>query len=122
MAFAPSLLHDVESLHRLGDLPLDVGDGAEDTLAGEALRVAVAELDRLMCARRSAGGHGGGAGSVLGMNADAEGRIAARVEDLERAQTFDGNHTARSLGLWPVRTLDRALGPGAQPPGLTEKP
>ena len=93
--------------HRLVDEPLVVGvepldrgaegldhrvDGGLDALAEVAV-AAVAQLDRLERAGGRATGDGrAGEGPVVEEHLDLDGGVAARVEDLAGADSFDGCH------------------------------
>ena len=117
MALAPRLaLLGVPSSveHRLVEQPLVVGretfdgrgdglddavDGLADSLAAVPL-AAVAELDGLeRTGGGAAGHHGPGERAVVEEHLDLDGGVAARVEDLAGADSFDGCHAA-SLAVW----------------------
>ena len=80
--------------HELGtDLVQHRGDGLLDALAAEAQRVAVAQLVRLVLARRRARWHRrAGQCAVVERNLDLDRRIAPRVEDLACADLLDDRH------------------------------
>jgi hypothetical protein len=88
-----ALLGGVEPQDRLADLGVDVLDRAHDALAEVALRVAVAQLDRFLRARRRAGRHGRAA-RVAGLEDDVglDRGVAARIEDLAGDDVDDGAH------------------------------
>ena len=97
----------VELVHGLVDDPLVVGvqaldggtdlldhrvDGLLDALAQVPV-AAVAQLDRLELAGGRAARHGGPAErAVVEQDLDLDSGVAARVEDLARADSFDGCH------------------------------
>ena len=97
----------VELVHRLVDLALVVGtetldgradlldhrvDGLLHTLAEVAV-AAVTQLDGLELPRRRAARHGRAAErTVVEQHLDLDGGVAARVEDLAGADSFDGCH------------------------------
>ncbi len=65
------------------DLLVHVGDGLANALAAEALRLGVAQLDRLARPRRRAGRNAGPTTGAVGQDGvDLDRRIASRVEDL----------------------------------------
>src|SRR5690606_27211466 len=83
----------VQADQRGRDLPFDVCDGLRHALAEVALRVAVAKLHGFARARRRAGRHGRPShGAALELDLGLDGRIAARVEDLEAANRPDLAH------------------------------
>jgi len=89
------LLGGVESDDGLGDLGVDVLDGLQHALAAEALRVVVAQLDRLARAGRGAGGHCGAPHDArLEQHIGLDRGVAARVEDLARDDVDDGAHVS----------------------------
>ena len=73
-------------------------DGLADPLAAVAL-AAVAQLDRLEGAGRGTRGDRGAAdGAVVEGDLDLDGGVAARVEDLARADSLDGRHDGAPAG------------------------
>src|SRR5207237_3024800 len=93
---------------RLGDLPVDVRDGARDALA-VPLRAAVAKLGRLELAGRGARWDRRAAPcSAVQQHVDLDGRIAPRVEDLARVDGLDRRHETRETS-WEQRL--RGTGP-----------
>src|SRR5581483_10234852 len=88
----PLLVGRVVPANGVGDLAADVRDRARDALP-TVLGPAVAQLDRLVHARRGAGGDGGAAERArLEAYVDLDGRVAARVEDLAGADIGDRCH------------------------------
>ncbi len=74
----------VEGVHaddRGAERLVDVVDGLGHALAHPALLVAVAELERLVLARRRAARNGGTAVARGGLHLDFDGGVSARVED-----------------------------------------
>src|SRR5690606_8921317 len=72
--------------------------GLLHTLAEVAV-AAVAQLHRLEGAGRGAAGHGGPAGgAVVEDDLDLDGGVAARVQDLARADSLDGRHSISLIG------------------------
>jgi phage terminase large subunit-like protein len=80
--------------HELGtDLVEHRGDRLLDALAAEAQRIAVAQLVRLVLARRCPGRHGRtGECAVVERHLDLDRRVAPRVEDLACADLLDDRH------------------------------
>ena len=73
-----------------GDLAVDVADGLQDALAGVALLVAVAQLERFARAGRGARRHGRPAARAgLERDFDFDGGIAAGIENLASQQVSD---------------------------------
>ena len=88
-----ALVGGVEALDRRAELVDHVVDGLEHALAEVAALVAVAQLVGLERAGGCAGGDGGaGDGAVVEQDLDLDGRVAAGVEDLAGADSFDGRH------------------------------
>src|SRR5262249_9902649 len=84
---------------RRGDRLADVPNRLLDALAAIALRVSVPELDRLVLAGRGPRGHRGATADAALQNAVHLDRgIAARIEDLSRAQLGDQEHGAAAWG------------------------
>src|SRR6267143_5407029 len=79
--------HLVDVLHRL-----------EDTLAPEALLIAVTQLDRLVLPGRRAAGHGGPArGAARQSDVGLDRRVAPAVEDFARVDRNDRAHGGPTL-------------------------
>ena len=92
-ASSPAWSDDVEPDQLGADHRLDIGEGLEHSLAAETRRVAVTQLDRLVhpCARTARNPRLPDAAAVQRDHA-FEGRVAARVEDLEGGDRFDSAH------------------------------
>ena len=87
-----ALLECVDPLDRVGDLTVDVVDGALHALAHVALAT-VAQLDRFELAGRRARRHDGPpAGTRLENHLDLDGRVSARIEDLAADDELDVAH------------------------------
>ncbi len=87
------LVRDVESDQLGTDDRLDVRQRLEHALAAKARRVTVAQLHRLVDSRARATRDTCLADrSVIERDDAFQGRIAARVEDLERGDAFDSAH------------------------------
>jgi hypothetical protein len=86
------LVGDVHTNDVGGDRPLDVADRLQDTLAPVAVAVAVAQLESLVLTGGSAGGNDRGGAALFCGRGHRNGGIAARVEDLLRAQTHKPDH------------------------------
>jgi hypothetical protein len=85
------LIGRVEPRQRLGDLGADVLDRLADAFSQIGLRIAVAQLDRLVLARRGARRNGCAADQArLDLDVDLDGGVAARVENLAGANGGDG--------------------------------
>ena len=81
------------ALDRVQNLAVDVTDGLQHALAEVAPGIAVAQLDRLARAGRSARGHGGRAArAALQHDFDLHGRIAARIENFAADQGLNRGH------------------------------
>ena len=108
--------------HGLVDQPLVVGvealdrgaEGLDDRVhrglhaLAEIAVAAVAQLDRLERAGgRAAGDRRSGEGPVVEEHLDLDGGVAARVEDLAGADSFDGCHGSVLLGVGKSRKLIR---------------
>ena len=108
--------------HGLVDQPLVVGvealdrgaEGLDDRVhrglhaLAEIAVAAVAQLDRLERAGgRAAGDRRSGEGPVVEEHLDLDGGVAARVEDLAGADSFDGCHGSVLLGVGKSRKLMR---------------
>ena len=93
-----ALLARVHPADAVGDLAVDVRDGAGDALA-EPRVAAVAQLDRLVLAGRRAGRHGGRPERTrLEADLDLDGRVAARVEHLAGVDVDDRAHADSLAG------------------------
>ena len=87
------LIVGVAARERVEDLAVDRVDGLADALAAVALLVAVAQLDRLVGAGRSARGNRRAADDAgVQRHVDLDGRIAAAVEDLAGVDVGDRSH------------------------------
>jgi hypothetical protein len=111
-AVAGALVERVLADQRGADALDHVGDRPLHPLAAVARRVAVAQLDRLVRPGARARRHGGRAlGAVEELDAGLHGRVAARVEDLERAHGDDlgvGGH--RGFLRWVPAGRERDVG------------
>ncbi len=88
-----ALLVRVEADQRRADLVEHGEDGLGDAFAVVPVLVSVAQLDRLERPGGGAGGdRGAGDGAVVEGDLDLDGGVAAGVEDLPRADCFDGRH------------------------------
>ena len=84
------LVEDVQAQHGLGDLGVDVLNGAGHALAQVTALVAVAELAGLVHAGGGAGGNGSAAdGAVVEGDLDLNGRIAAGVHNFAPGDVND---------------------------------
>ena len=84
------LSRGVAAAQRRGDLAVDVRDGLEHALAEVALRVAVAQLDRLVLAGGGARGDGRcPLAAIREDDPDADGGKAAGIEDLVGTDRLD---------------------------------
>ena len=80
---------------RIRDLVPHGVDGLADAHALVAVRIAVAQLDRLVGTRGSAGGHRRAAErAVLECHLHLDGGVAAAIEDLAGKQSGDRSHVA----------------------------
>ncbi len=86
------LVVDVEVAHAPGDLTLDVAHRPQDALASVALRVAVAQLNRLVDPGRCARRHDGATAALVGESGHCNRRVAARIEHLEGAEARQSSH------------------------------
>ena len=96
-AVQAGLVVGVQAADRLRQLPVDVGHGARDALAGVRV-AAVAQLRGLELAGGGARRHGGpprGAGPQAQLHLDR--RVAAAVEDLAAVDVLDRAHRAGCL-------------------------
>ena len=105
------LVARVEAAHRLGERPVDVGDGLLDAATAVAVGIAVAQLDGLV--RAGAGAAGDDRPPERAAREDdvgLDGGVAARVEHLARAHVPDGSRrlVARCAGAHAV-SLTRAV-------------
>ena len=79
---------------------VDAGDRFQHALAAITGLVAVAQLNRLMRARRGAGRHCGAAKrAVIEHNFDFHGRIAAAIEDFAGDDVENGGHVSLRAGI-----------------------
>ena len=102
------LIARVETLHGRAELGDDVADRPQDALAEVRLRIAVAQLDRLVLAGGSPRRDGGATERArLEDDVDLDRRVAARVEDLPRRDALDGAHASPSS----TRSMNRRLAP-----------
>ena len=86
------LIERVEPADRVGDLTVDVGHGAQHTLAREAVSP-VAQLDRFTDARRGTRWcDGTTSGTGVEQHLRLDGRVAAGVEDLAPDHVLNGAH------------------------------
>ena len=100
------LLRGLHAAQRREDLLVDGAHGLLHTLAAET-RPAVAALDRLVGAGRSAGGNRRAAlGTVLQQHIDLDGRIAAAVQYLPCPDIGDRTHS------WPLPSAPAVLDRG----------
>ena len=91
-----ALVGGVEAKELLGDLVVHVVDGLQHGLAAVAV-AAVAQLDRLVLAGRSARGHRGAPGCAgLELDLDLDRGVAPRVEDLSADDVDDDGHVLSS--------------------------
>ena len=89
-----ALIGRVDPGERPGDFAVDVGDRLQHALAQVELGIPVAELDRLVLARRRSGGYGGATEGAGGQSdVDLERGIPARVQDLAAVDVRDPAHT-----------------------------
>ena len=87
-----SLIERVEPADDVGDLPVDVGHGAQHALARKTI-AAVAQLDRLADAGGGAGGCDGAATRTgVEQHLGFDGRVAAGVENLAPDHVLNGAH------------------------------
>ena len=101
------LVQRVETGDRVGDLTVDVGDGAAHAFAGVTI-AAVTELHRLADSRRGTRRRDGTAASAaVEQHLRLDGRVAAGVEDLTSDHVLDGAH---DIAPW-VPALVRNPGP-----------
>ena len=108
------LLGRLEADQLRADLVEHRVDGLADPLAAVAL-AAVAQLDRLEGAGGGTRGHRRAAdGAVVEGDLDLDGGVAARVEDLARADCLDGRHD--------VLLQVEGKGTYTSPPSLTARP
>ncbi len=106
------LLGGAGAHQRVGDVPVDVGDGLRHPLAAPGL-APVAQLRGLELAGRGAGGHRGAPGGLrVERHLDLDRRVSPRVEDLACVDALDRRHGRGSL-LRP-HPLAEALRRGAQ--------
>ena len=112
-----ALVAGVEAAHRLGERPVDVGDGLLHAAPAVARGIAVAQLDGLV--RAGAGAAGDDRPPERAAREDhvgLDGGVAARVEHLARGDVLDGSRRsivlfagAHALPLtgWPLRRTAR---------------
>jgi hypothetical protein len=121
------LVGRVHAHHGRRDELEDVRDGLPHALAEVARLVAVAQLERLVLARRGAGRHGGPPHVAAGdRDLDLDGGVAPRVQDLARVDVDDLGHgvlrfpprgaaVRRSLRATGQAESARARGSGQRP-------
>ena len=94
-----ALIVGLDADERLGDLLVHVGDSIQCALAEIAALVAVAQLDGLERARRSARRHRGTAErAVFQHHFNFHGRVAARVQNLATEHIDDDAHACLLVG------------------------
>ena len=104
-----ALVLRVEAGDRVRDLVVDVAHRLEHALAAVRTRVAVAQLDGLELPRRRARRHGRAADRArLELDVDLDGRVAARVEDLPRADAARSTDALTRTPPWRGRSSDPA--------------
>ncbi len=81
-----------------------MGRSLQDPVAAEAGTVAIAKLERLMGSRGRARGHAEGARTPLTGDGHLEGWVAARVQDLPRADGTDSG-PGHTLPLYRISGL-----------------
>ena len=87
---------DRGAVERLRDLAVHGGDGAKDPLAAKSVLIAIAKLDRLVCAGRGARWNSGATARAASQrDVHLNGRVAARVENLARVDRGDAVAHAR---------------------------
>ena len=87
------LILGLQAGEHVEDLVIDRLDGLQHPLAAVTGRVAVAQLDRLVRARRGAGGNGSAAeGPAFQRDVDLHRGIAAGIQDLAGTNVDDGGH------------------------------
>ena len=111
----PALVERVQAFQRVGDVAVDVGHRPQHALAAETL-AAVAQLDRLVHARRGARRRDGPpSGAGVEDHLGLDGRIAAGVEDFPPDHVLNGAHyvtpsASALVGHRPTRLVGASLG------------
>src|SRR5262249_25066244 len=94
----------IHTADRVENLAVDRFHSLAHALAQVASLVAVAQLDRLVLARRGAGGHGSPpARAVFKDDVDLDGRIAAAVKDFAADDVDNGGHGLAVLSAGMLR-------------------
>ena len=111
-----ALIVGLKANQHVGDFLVNVGNGLQRALAQITLGIAIAKLDGLECARRSAGrNHSAANGTIVQRDLDLDRGITARIQNLATVHIDDDAHGMQPPGCRYKTCTMVPLAPCARP-------